>query len=208
MMIGRWLLIIALLLLLYQSGTWLTETLDQQMKALLGPWGAYAIALWTVIYILMLALPFVPGLEISFAMMMLLGLKGIVIVYFGTLIALSLSYWAGHAVPLTSVACFLRGIYLTKAAGFVDLLATKSRDEQLTFMMARLPSRWAPWLFRQRYLAIAVLFNLPGNVLLGGGGGIAFIAGLSRHFHYLCYLGTISLAILPVPIYCIVTGRY
>ncbi|MGA6994478.1 MAG: hypothetical protein WBX50_11355, partial [Candidatus Deferrimicrobiaceae bacterium] len=57
-----------------------------------------------------------------------------------------------------------------------------------------------PFLLRQRYLVIGVLFNLPGNALIGGGGGIGLIAGMSRLFPFPKYLLLICLAITPGPI--------
>lgn len=35
-----------------------------------------------------------------------------------------------------------------------------------------------------RYVALAVLLNIPGNVVIGGGGGIAFAAGMTRLFSF------------------------
>jgi len=53
---------------------------------------------------------------------------------------------------------------------------------------------------RHRYLALAVLFNLPGNMLIGGGGGIALIAGMSGLYRSTNYFITVTLAVAPVPL--------
>ena len=53
---------------------------------------------------------------------------------------------------------------------------------------------------QHRYVVLAVLLNLPGNVVLGGGGGLAMMAGLSRLFHPLPFVLTVLLAVLPVPL--------
>ena len=45
--------------------------------------------------------------------------------------------------------------------------------------MESAPTRLLPFLLRYRYVALALAFNLPGNAVLGGGGGIAMMAGLS-----------------------------
>jgi hypothetical protein len=47
---------------------------------------------------------------------------------------------------------------------------------------------------------LACLFNLPGNVVLGGGGGIALLAGLSRLYAPLPMAVTVALAVAPVPL--------
>ena len=49
-------------------------------------------------------------------------------------------------------------------------------------------------------LMIAVTLNLPGNVLIGGGGGIGLIAGMSGLCPFPKYILCVSLAIAPLPI--------
>jgi hypothetical protein len=53
---------------------------------------------------------------------------------------------------------------------------------------------------RYRYALIAMAVNLPGNALIGGGGSILFVAGLSRLFRPWAMAGTIALAVAPVPL--------
>lgn len=55
-------------------------------------------------------------------------------------------------------------------------------------------------LLRHRYLIIGILFNVPGNALIGGGGGIGLIAGMSKLYPFPKYLLLICLAITPGPI--------
>jgi hypothetical protein len=49
-------------------------------------------------------------------------------------------------------------------------------------------------------LALAVSLNIPGNFLIGGGGGIGLFAGISRLYSVTGYLITISIAVAPVPV--------
>ena len=53
---------------------------------------------------------------------------------------------------------------------------------------------------RYRYPALAIAIAMPGNIVLGGGGGIALAAGLSRTFHPALFVLTVALATLPVPL--------
>lgn len=53
---------------------------------------------------------------------------------------------------------------------------------------------------RHRYLFLAALINLSGNALVGGGGSILFLAGLSRLFRPFGVALTLALAVLPVPL--------
>lgn len=57
-----------------------------------------------------------------------------------------------------------------------------------------------PFLLRHRYLVLALLFNFPGNAIIGDGGGIGLIAGMSRLFPFPKYLLLVCVAITPVPL--------
>ena len=41
---------------------------------------------------------------------------------------------------------------------------------------------------------------MPGNVLIGGGGGIAMVAGLSRLYSLAGFLLAVGVAVAPVPL--------
>jgi hypothetical protein len=53
---------------------------------------------------------------------------------------------------------------------------------------------------KYRYVNLAVLINIPGNSVIGGGGGIAFVSGLSGTFRTSLAILTIALATAPVPL--------
>jgi hypothetical protein len=55
-------------------------------------------------------------------------------------------------------------------------------------------------LVRHRYLALAFALNLPGNSLIGGGGGIALSAGMSGLYPMPAYLASVAVAVAPVPL--------
>jgi hypothetical protein len=52
---------------------------------------------------------------------------------------------------------------------------------------------------RFRWLALALLINMPGNTVIGGGGGIAMAVGYSRTFTYPAFLACAAVAVAPVP---------
>ena len=62
------------------------------------------------------------------------------------------------------------------------------------------PSKVVPYLLEHRYLMIAIILNLPGNALIGGGGGIGLVAGMSRLYPFPKYLLLVGLAITPLPL--------
>lgn len=159
-----------------------------------------------VIYILFMATPFMPGIEVGLAIMFLLGSKSALLVYLCTLIALSISYAIGKIFPLHWVRKFLQWLYLNRASRLVDQLEKLAPGERLQFLYRQSPAKLAPFLLNHRYATIAVALNLPGNALIGGGGGIGLIVGMSRLIPFHKYFLLISLAIAPVPLFIYVQG--
>jgi hypothetical protein len=79
-------------------------------------------------------------------------------------------------------------------------------QQRLETLIAHAPKRIVPTLLKHRYIAIAVAINVPGNAIIGGGGGIALMAGISGLFTFPRYLTIIALAVLPVPLAVFLTG--
>lgn len=152
------------------------------------------------LYVVLMALPFMPGIEVGLMLMAMLGVGGIVLVYLCTVLALSLSFLAGRLLPPRHIARALGRLGLERARKLVTDLEPLGPEERLRFLARSAPSRIGPFLLRHRYLVLAVLFNLPGNALIGNGGGIALIAGMSRLFPFLKYVLLVCLAITPVPL--------
>ena len=159
-------------------------------------------ALWfaIVFYVLWMALPFVPGIELGLALMVLLGTRGVVLVYLCTLLSLSLSFTIGRLIPLNSFARFMGWLHLYKARDLVLQLEPLDSEEKLDFLLRSAPSKVIPFLVKHRYLMIAIALNLPGNALIGGGGGIGMISGMSRLYPFPKYILLVSLAIMPLPL--------
>lgn len=159
-----------------------------------------------VAYVLLLAIPFLPGVEIGLMVMVLLGRPGIVIVYLATVLALTLGFLLGRLLSPRILVRALEWFHLDRARDLVVALMPLDPEERLRFLLQSVPSRIVPFLLRHRYFVIAVLFNLPGNALIGGGGGIGLVAGMSRLFSYPKYLFAVCLAISPVPILFLLRG--
>jgi hypothetical protein len=193
-------LIVGFLVLLNYGGSLVVEQINFQL------WPEHehlmVTVLWVaiVVYVLWMALPFVPGIELGLALMIMLGTRGIVLVYFCTLMSLSLSFTIGRLIPLNSFARFLGWLHLYKAWDLVLQLEPLNSEEKLNFLLRSAPSKIIPFLVKHRYLMIAVALNLPGNVLIGGGGGIGLISGMSRLYPFPKYILLVSLAITPLPL--------
>jgi hypothetical protein len=153
-----------------------------------------------VAYAALIAIPFVPGVEIGISLMILEGAAIAPFVYIATLCGLMLAYLAGAALPGATLARLLRDLRLRRAAALVDSITPLGHTARLDLLRRRLPQRLAPSAVRYRHALLALLINLPGNALIGGGGGIAMVAGLSRLYAPLPTVATFALAVAPVPI--------
>jgi len=174
--------------------------LEAHVDPLYREWGDLILVGLTVLYVLLLAIPFVPSVELGWVVMMWFGVKGTVIVYVATVLALTLSFGIGRLIPFRWVAWLLRFLHLHRAEHFAIRLATTRPDQRLGVMIDSAPASSISRLLRYRYLLLAMLFNLPGNSAIGGGGGIGTLAGLSGIYSFVGYLLLAAIAVLPVPI--------
>jgi hypothetical protein len=90
---------------------------------------------------------------------------------------------------------------LERAQELVLRMAPLGPEARQALLLERARARLLPGLVRHRHLALALAFNLPGNALIGGGGGIALAAGMSGLYPWLHYLLTVALAVAPVPLF-------
>jgi hypothetical protein len=166
----------------------------------------HAIVTATVVYIVFMVVPFMPAAEIGVSMLMLFGAKIAFLVYASTVVALTLAFLIGRLVPAAFVARAFGLVGLTRAQNFIRRLAPLSAEERKSVLVHGAPTRLIPGIVRHRFVALAVLLNIPGNVVIGGGGGIALLAGMSRLFPLPAYLLTVALAVAPVPLFVSLTA--
>lgn len=152
------------------------------------------------------AVPFVPGAEIGLGLLVALGARGALIVYLGMIAALIIAFCAGRFVPPSWIAGAFQTLGLTRARDLVLTSCDLAFEERTRFLEAHAPTRWMPFLLRHRYVALGLLLNMPGNVILGGGGGIAFAAGACRLFSPGAFLLTILIAVAPIPLAFLLFG--
>jgi len=158
------------------------------------------VALVLVAYAVMIALPYVPGIEVGVALMMMEGAWVAPAVWGATVAGLLLAYGCGMILPDRTLLRLLGDLRLRRAANRFAAIAPLTRDQRLALLRQGLPVWLAPLAGGGRYLALAVLINLPGNIALGGGGGLFLFAGFSRLFAPLPVLLTALIAVAPVPL--------
>jgi hypothetical protein len=190
-------------LLISAGGGWLASQVNMPVL----PYRDAMLVIAVVAYIVLMAIPFMPALEVGLGLMLLLGSTGAVLAYLCTLIALSISFLIGRIVPPRLVSRFFRWLHLLKASKLVAELEPLSHQERLKLLHAKAPSRLLPLLIRHRYLAIAIAVNLPGNAIIGGGGGIGIIAGMSMILKFRTYFTVLAIAIAPLPLSFLLYGR-
>ena len=198
--------LLVIIVALNVGGTWLSHLIDFQLFPRHEPMLHAIVLVAVILYIVLMATPFMPGIEIGLALMMLLGNKGAILVYLCTLAALSVSFAIGRKIPSRFIDLLLNWLHLYKASALVRQLESLNQQERLEFLSEKAPSRIAPFLLRHRYLAIAVVVNLPGNALIGGGGGIGLVAGMSKIIPFHGYLMVLAIAIAPVPLWFFLHG--
>ena len=158
------------------------------------------IVLLLCLYALLIAIPFVPGVEIGLSLLAIDGARIAPFVYLATVLGLMIAFTAGYRLRNAWLAQRLEGLRLRRAAALLRDTADLTPEGRLDRLRARLPGWAAPIAGRFRYLGLALLINLPGSSLLGGGGGICMLAGISRMFRPSAILLTIALAVAPVPL--------
>jgi hypothetical protein len=203
---------VTLLIGLIVAGNYLTHAITGALNFDIRPSNEDAvhrsIIIAATLYSILLAIPFVPGAEIGLALMAMLGPPIAMLVYLCTLAGLTVGYTVGRLVPLAVLIAFMERAGMTRAAAFLKSIENLDGQQRLQVLMERAPNRFLPFLLRHRYLSLAVALNLPGNFIVGGGGGIALFAGISRLFSVPAFILTVALAVSPVPLAVFFLGRH
>ncbi len=161
-----------------------------------------------LLYALLLAVPFVPGVEIGIGLLTMFGATVAIHVYVATVLGLSLAFLIGRLVPMHLLARGAATLRFRRMAALIAQLEPLSQHERIALLTAQAPNRWVPLLVRHRLLALALALNIPGNALIGGGGGIALATGLSRVVSVPAFLIVVVIAVAPVPILVMFLGPH
>jgi hypothetical protein len=158
----------------------------------------FSITFAAFLYMIVLALPFVPAIELGILIMALFGQLGIIVAYLATIGGLFLAFAAARFLPAS-----IRDKWMVKLGIDPDISDADAVMESLMISEpdnTRLGHRMKSGLLRHRHLMLAASLNLPGNSVIGGGGGIAFVCGASGIFRWGGFIATTLLATAPIPI--------
>lgn len=181
---------------------WLAAVLDLSPERVGAMMDGRLFVIVLALYILLLAIPFVPSTELGLFLLAVFGAKAALPVYGATVAALILSFLIGRAVPVPRLVAGLRAMGLHRAAA---LLASGS---PLTVLDAPSdgPRTVLSRVLRYRCVALGLLFNTPGNSLIGGGGGIALAVGASRLLSVAQFVATVLIAVAPIPVLVLIAA--
>ena len=197
----------SLLICGYWGANWLIKYVGMEEAFKTGDHVYMMMIIAITIYTVLMIIPFVPGVEISLALLAAFGPDIAMTIYAATIVALSAAYLIGRLLPVEFTIRIFNFLGLSRAEALLLRLEPMNSKQRLDVLVENTPKKIVPLLLRHRYLAIAFAFNLPGNTIIGGGGGIALLAGLSGLFTFSSYLLIVSLAVLPVPLFIMLMGN-
>lgn len=137
----------------------------------------WVVTITATLYALALAVPFLPAVELGWMVMAALGVPGILAIWLATPLGLLLAFVLGQNLsdwPL------LQSLKARLESAFKGATDNSLRSRLLRFCERYLASH--------PYWVLAVLVNLPGNWMIGGGGGIGLLAGASGLYHPLRFV--------------------
>jgi hypothetical protein len=199
-------ILLGLLVAASLAGHWLEDRLAARLTTSIDPAAPHAVVGAVALYVVLLALPFVPGVEIGLILLAMFGASIAPVVYGATVLALFCSFLIGRLLPEASAAPLFDRLRLHRVVDGVRRMQSLPLEKRLELLVRNAPSRIVPFLLRHRYIALMMALNLPGNTLIGGGGGIGLAAGYSRLFGTGGYLAAVALGVAPVPLAVIVMG--
>ncbi len=202
----RVVVLVAILVLATWGAHLIRDTLNLQIRPDNEQQVHRAIMFGAVAYIGLLALPFVPGAEIGLAMLAAFGAAIAPLIYVCTVASMMLAYAIGRFLPTSALERLLSFLRMRRAASLVARAAPLSQDERLEMLLDGQSKRALSFALRYRYFALALAVNTPGNSVIGGGGGIMILTGLSGIFSPLATFATVALAVSPVPLAVIFFG--
>ena len=182
-------------------GGWMQSVVVPELRPMNEPMIHRMVMGALIVYVFAAAIPFVPGAEIGFALLLIFGGVAAPVVYAGMVGALLLAYLVARFIPADALAAALAWLGLARVAALIRRVNALPREEREAMILERLPNGFLRRLCKSRYLSLAILLNLPGNSVIGGGGGLAFAAGASGLYGVLPFVATILLAVAPVPLF-------
>jgi len=199
--------VIAVVILLVNMGLgWVLDHLGKGSASGTGFALTALLGFSLVLYAVLMAIPFVPGVEIGVSLLLMQGARVAPFVFLATFSGLACAYLVGRYLSYPVIHAAFADLGMKKTCRMLETMRPLSREARLEALSQSLPRWLAASVLKHRYLTIALALNLPGNAFIGGGGGIAMVAGLSGIFRTRPILVTFALAVCPVPLVIMLFG--
>ena len=198
-------IVIGIMLLLWVAGSWSSQFLHSQLWPLDTEQTQLFIGLLVLVYAVCMILPFMPAIELGLVLLAMLDIPEVLMLYLLTVVALMISYGIGKLIPIHVLKRLFDFLHFHRASELLCSAGVCDEKEQINRFIEHAPKRMIPFLLRHRYCVFAVAINTPGNMVIGGAGGIAMMSGLSRLFGFRQFALTILIAVSPLPILTILS---
>lgn len=197
---SRLLLLAGFMLLLCAIGVWSNQILHHQLWPADSSQNHLFIGALVLIYTICMLLPFMPAIELGLILLAMLDIQGVLMLYLLTVFALSISYTMGRLIPVQVLKRLFLFLHFRKAADLLCASGECDEKQQIDRFLEHAPKRIIPFLLRHRYCVFGVAVNTPGNMLLGGAGGIAMMSGISRLFSFKTFVLSVLISVSPLPV--------
>ena len=191
------------MLLLCVIGYWSNQYLPSQIWPIGDDQSHLFIGALVLIYTICMLLPFMPAIELGLILLAMLDIQGVLLLYLLTVFALSISYTMGRLIPVQVLKRLFLFLHFRKAADLLCASGECDEKQQIDRFLEHAPKRIIPFLLRHRYCVFGVAVNTPGNMLLGGAGGIAMMSGVSRLFSFKIFLLAVLISVSPLPVFVV-----
>jgi hypothetical protein len=197
--------VVAIMLLLILLGTWSNDYLHSQLWSINFEQAQMLIGCLLLVYAVCMMLPFMPAIELGLLLLAMLDIQGVVWLYLVTVLALTISYGIGRLIPVSMLKKLFEYLNFHRAVDLLCCAGECGEKEQIDRFIEQAPKRLVPFLLRHRYCVFAVAINTPGNMIIGGAGGIAMMSGFSRIYGFGRFILTVLIAVSPLPILTILS---
>ena len=197
--------VIAIMLLFFMVGAWSNDYLHSQLWPINLEQTQMLIGCLILAYAVCMMLPFMPAIELGLLLLAMLDIQGVVWLYLVTVLALTASYGMGRLIPVSMLKKLFQYLHFQRASDLLCSAGECGEKEQINRFIEQAPKRLIPFLLRHRYCVFAVAINTPGNMIIGGAGGIAMMSGFSRIYGFGRFVLTVLIAVSPLPILTILS---
>lgn len=197
--------LLAILVLFCFVGAWASQFLHHRLWPLDTAEVQMVAVILLIVYAICMMLPYLPAIELGLILLAMLDIEGVLVLYLVTVAALTVSYGIGRVIPVAVLQSLFRFLHLHKASELFCARGECDENEQIDRFIEHAPKKMVPFLLNHRYCVLAVLVNTPGNMIIGGAGGIAMMSGMSRVFGPVKFVATVLLAVSPLPLIAVLS---